>query len=126
MIDLKGKLANPGVAQKFAAAFAGAYLAPAFGARSKSEIDLLVFTSLVDAGALDATAPTYDIARAFNISPARVRTLVFNWQLRATGQGFDLKAALMEALAKTRFAKDGEYLTFGIESHCFAKRSSPG
>jgi len=116
MIDLKGKLANPGVAQKFAAAFAGAYLAPAFGARSKSEIDLLVFTSLVDAGALGATAPTYDIARAFNISPARVRTLVFNWQLRATGQGFDLKAALMEALAKTRFAKDGEYLTFGIES----------
>jgi hypothetical protein len=71
---------------------------------------------LEDAGALNATAPTYDIARAFNNSPARVRTLVFNWQLRATGQGFDLKAALMEALAKTRFAKDSEYLTFGIES----------
>jgi hypothetical protein len=47
MIDLKGKLANPGVAQKFAAAFAGAYLAPAFGARSKSEIDLLVFTARI-------------------------------------------------------------------------------
>jgi hypothetical protein len=122
MIDLKGKLANPGVVEKFAAAFAGAYLAPAFGARSKSEIDLLVFTSLEDAGALNATAPTYDIARAFNNSPARVSTLVFNWQLRATGQGFDLKAALMEALAKTRFAKDGEYLAFGIESPTASRR----
>ncbi len=116
MIDLKSKLADPAVAQKFAIAFATNYLTPAFGARSKSEIDILVFASLVDAGALDATAPTYEIARAFNISPTRVRSLVFNWQLRATAQGDDLRSSLVEALSKTRFAKDGEYLTFGVES----------
>lgn len=116
MIDLKGKLSEAAVAQKFAAAFADAYLTPAFGARSKSEIDLLVLTSLIEAGALDPGAPIYDIARAFNLTPARVRTLIFNWQLRSTANGFDLKAALVAALTKTRFAKDGTYLTFGIES----------
>lgn len=116
MIDLKGKLSSPPVAQKFAAAFVAAYLTPAFGARSKSEIDLLVFTSLVEAGALDPAAPIYEIARAFNITPARARNLILNWQLRSTAQGFDLREALIGALSKTRFAKDGEYLTFGIES----------
>lgn len=116
MIDLKGKLADPAVAQKFAAVFADAYLMPAFGARSKSEIDLLVLTSLIEAGALDPTAPIYEIARAFNLTPARVRNLIFNWQLRSTAAGFDLKAALVAALGRTRFAKDGAYLAFGIES----------
>jgi hypothetical protein len=116
MIDLKGKLAEAAVAQKFAAAFADAYLTPAFGARSKSEIDLLVLTSLVEAGALDPGAPIYDIARAFNLTPARVRALIFNWQLRSTANGFDLRSALVAALTKTRFAKDGTYLAFGIES----------
>ncbi|MGZ3273548.1 MAG: hypothetical protein ACXU82_08880 [Caulobacteraceae bacterium] len=116
MIDLKAALANQATAQKFAASFAGAYLTPAFGARSKSEIDLLVLTSLIDAGALDPAAPIYDIARAFNITPARVRTLIFNWQLRSTAGGFDLRSALVAALEKTRFAKDGTYLAFGIES----------
>ena len=116
MIDLKAKLAEPAVGQKFSAAFTEAYLTPAFGARSKSEIDLLVLTSLIEAGALDPSAPIYDIARAFNVTPARVRGLIFNWQLRATTQGFDLRAALVAALGKTRFAKDGTYLAFGIES----------
>jgi hypothetical protein len=116
MIDLKASLADPAAAQKFAATFASAYLSPAFGARSKSEIDLLVLMSLIEAGALDPTAPIYDIARAFNITPARVRALIFNWQLRSTASGFDLKSALVAALGKTHFAKDGTYLTFGVES----------
>jgi hypothetical protein len=49
-----------------------------------------------------------------NLTPARVRTLVFNWQLRSTAG--DLRDALVSALRRTRFAKDGTYLTFGIES----------
>jgi hypothetical protein len=116
MIDVKTALTDPAVAQKFATSFSAAYLTPAFGARSKSEIDLLVLTSLIEAGALDPAAPIYDIARAFNLTPARVRSLIFNWQLRSTASGFDLKAALVAALGRTRFGKDGAYLAFGIES----------
>src|SRR5579859_4968698 len=116
MIDLMTAITEPEAAKTFATAFVGEYLMPAFGARSKSEIDLLVFTCLIEAGAIDPAAPIYDIARAFNLTPARVRTLIFNWQLRSTAQGFDLRAALVDALRQTRFAKDGTYLTFGIES----------
>src|ERR1700687_1619349 len=107
MVELMTAITEPEAAQAFATAFVGEYLTPAFGARSKSEIDLLVFTCLIEARALDPAAPIYDIARTFNLTPARVRTLLFNWQLRATAKGFDLKSALVVALRQTRFAKDG-------------------
>ena len=100
----------------FIEAFLEPYLSPAFGARSKSEIDLLVFTALVRAGAIDPEGPIYDLARSFNITPARARALVLNWQLRSADLARDLKDKLVVALQKTRFAKDGTLLTFGVES----------
>jgi hypothetical protein len=116
MVDLRTAVSEPKAAKAFATAFVDQYLTPAFGARSKSEIDLLVFACLIEAGVIDPDAPIYDIARAFNLTPTRVRTLIFNWQLRSTAEGFDLRAALVAALVQTRFAKDGTFLTFGIES----------
>jgi hypothetical protein len=115
-IDIKGTLAKPANAAKFTAAFIAAYASPAFGAHSKSEIDLLVFSCLIEAGAIDPEAPEYDIARALNITPARVRTLILNWQLRSMPAQSDLRAAIIEALKKTRFSNDGKLLTFGVES----------
>ena len=50
-MDIRNALTKPGSAQRFAAAVIDAYLAPAFGARSKSEIDLIVFTALIEAKA---------------------------------------------------------------------------
>ena len=94
----------------------GRYTFPAFGARSKSEIDLLVFACLIDAKAIDPEAPIYDIARALNITPTKVRSLIFNWQLRTTSKDSDLRPALIAALKKTRFNSDGTLLTFGVES----------
>jgi hypothetical protein len=69
-IDLKGAVAKPANAQKFAGALLEGYLGAAVGARSKSEIDLLIFTCLIDAKAIDPDAPTYDLARALNIPRA--------------------------------------------------------
>ena len=115
-IDIKGTLAKPANAAKFTAAFIAAYASPAFGAHSKSEIDLLVFSCLIEAGAIDPEAPEYDIARALNITPARVCTLILNWQLRSMPAQSDLRAAIIEALKKTRFSNDGKLLTFGVES----------
>ena len=96
--------------------FVDGYLTPAFGARSKSEIDLLVLGSLIAAGVVDPGAPIYDLARALNITPSKVRALVLNWQLRSSGGDLDLGEALARAVAKARFAKDGTLLAFGIEN----------
>lgn len=114
--DIRAALQDPDKAQVFAAHLADGYLTPAFGARSKSETDLLVFTALIKAGAIDPAAPVYELARTFNITPSRVRTLIFNWQLRDPDLRNDLSAALRGALQRTRFSKDGTLLTFGIES----------
>jgi hypothetical protein len=76
----------------------------------------LVFKCLIDAKAIDPDAPAYDIARALNITPMRVRTLLLNWQLRSTPAQGDLRDAIITVLNKTRFSKDGELLTFGVES----------
>jgi hypothetical protein len=110
------RLKDPAVAAAFATKFLGEYLTPAFGARSKSETDLLVFASLVAAGAIDPAGPIYDTARALNITPARARNLLFNWQLRSTDPQADLRAGLIAALQHTRFATDGSLMSFGVES----------
>jgi hypothetical protein len=115
-VDVKAALSKPANAVKFTGAFITAFMSPAFGARSKSEIDLLVFSCLIEAGAINPEAPEYDIARALNITPARVRNLVLNWQLRSTPAQGDLRGAIVEALKKTRFNNDGKLLTFGVES----------
>jgi hypothetical protein len=116
VVNIKGALSRPATAARFANAFVAAYLAPAFGARSKTEIDLLVFSGLIEVGAIDPEAPEYDIARALNITPARVRNLILNWQLRSTPAQGDLRGAIIDALKKTRFSNDGKLLTFGVES----------
>lgn len=115
-VDIKAALSKPGNAAKFTDLFVAGYMAPAFGSRSKSEIDLLVFSSLIAAGAIDPAAPEYDIARALNITPARVRNLILNWQLRSIPPQGDLRGAIVEALKKTRFSNDGKLLTFGVEN----------
>jgi hypothetical protein len=109
-------LGKPGNAAKFTTAFITGYLSPAFGAHSKSEIDRLVFSCLVEAGAIDPDAPAYDLARALNVTPTRVRNLVLNWQLRSKSQQIDMRDEIVAALKKTRFSGDGKSLTFGVES----------
>ena len=61
-------------------------------------------------------ASVYDLARALNLTPTRVRSLILNWQLRSSGHTLDLRQALAQALGKARFAKDGALLAFGIEN----------
>ena len=102
-------------AATFARSFLEGYLAPAFGARSKSEIDLLVFSCLIDAKVINPDGPLYDIARGLNITPARARSLLINWQLRFVPSG-DMRPAIISALRKTRYSADGSLMTFGVEN----------
>jgi hypothetical protein len=48
-IDIGAALAKSANAIKFSDRFVSGYTSPAFGARSKAEIDLLVFTCLIEA-----------------------------------------------------------------------------
>src|SRR5438128_771450 len=94
--DIRSTLSKPTIAQLFATAFIEGYLSPAFGARSKSEVDLLVFSCLVSAKAIDPDGPIYNLVRALNITPAKARALVMNWQLRSAQMQGDLRPAIVE------------------------------
>lgn len=53
---------------KFANEFLEGYLNPAFGSHSKSETDLLDFSSLISAGVIESDAP-FSTLLTFSISP---------------------------------------------------------
>ena len=60
------------------------YLDPAFGSRSKSEIDLKVFELLEKYGYLDDDY--YNVSRKLKITPARAKNLILNAKLRIETQ----------------------------------------
>lgn len=103
-------------AKLFSRKFVEVFAAPAFGAISKTEVDNLVFALLIEVGALDPKSQVYEIARDLNVTPAKARNLLFQWQLRSVGDGTALKDDLMAALKSVRFANEGNLLIFGIES----------
>src|ERR1700760_2652525 len=84
--DIRKAFDDKAAAATFAQKFLEAYTATAFGVLPKTEIDLLVFTLLVQAGVIDANGPIYRTARALNITPAKARGLLFQYQLRHVTQ----------------------------------------
>jgi hypothetical protein len=100
----------------FADELIGRVLEPAFGALPKTELDLLVFQLLLKSGALNETSPTYETARALRVTPAKIRSLMFQIRLRDPRATEDsLRAALAQQLSKLKFARDGGQVVFGIE-----------
>ena len=104
------------LARQFSQKFVEGFARPAFGAISKTEVDNLVFGLLIEIGALDPKSQAYEIARDLNVTPAKARNLLFQWQLRSMGDGTALKDDLIAALRTVKFAKEGDLLVFGIES----------
>ena len=104
------------IASHFAQNFIQTFASPAFGAISKTEVDNLVFRLLVEAGAINPKSQVYEIARDLNVTPAKARNLLFQWQLRAMNDDTTLKDDLISALQSVRFTKDGDYMSFGVES----------
>lgn len=60
------------------------YTTPAFGARSKSEIDLKVFELLGKCGWIDDDY--YNVSRKLKITPTRAKNLILNAKLRVESQ----------------------------------------
>lgn len=65
------------------------YTAPAFGARSKSEIDLKVFELLRERGDIDDDY--YKVSRKLKITPTRAKNLILNDKLRQESGNYDEK-----------------------------------
>lgn len=112
--QLKEKLGTSPYGADFAKAFAERYFAVAFGATPKSEVDQLVFDSLVTVKLIDPDGPIYDIARVLKITPARARSLLFQHQLRHDDT--DLDHRVLTTLSQAKFSLDDKRLSFGIES----------
>lgn len=113
--DVRDAFADEKIAASFARQFMEAYLATAFGALPKSEIDLLVFSTLVRLDIIEINRATYRIARALNITPAKARALLFQHQLRNVSED-ETDHQIMIAITTARYWKDGDKLSFGISS----------
>ncbi len=102
-------------AAAFARSFLRTYLVPALGVLPKTEIDLRVFTLLVEAGAIDPNGSIFTLARSLNITPSKARSLIFQYQLRHVSEA-DTDKEVLKTIAGARYWKDGTNLAFGVES----------
>lgn len=113
--QVRAALASPKTGQVFSAGFAEVYFARAFGSLPKSELDLLVFSLLMESGVLTRDHSLFEIARTLNVTPAKARNLLFQHQLR-TVQAKDLDNDVLIEVLTAKFGLDGGRIGFGVES----------
>jgi hypothetical protein len=116
--DLKGvrdALSDDKLAAEFGRRFLAAYAATAFGSLPKAEIDLQVFSLLVELDIIEVNRASYRIARALNITPGKARSLLFQYQLRNISEA-ETDHEIMLAITTARYWKDGDKLSFGVTS----------
>ncbi len=94
MIDVLNKL-NPEESQKILIKVFSQYLNPSFGALSKREIDLTMFSCLIEADVFGATPTPYTIMRELKITRAKASNLLYEYNLRKASD-----ETLKEDLAK--------------------------
>ena len=103
------------LAAAFGRKFIASYAATAFGVLPKTEIDLLVFSLLVEAGVIDPNGSIFRMARALNITPTKAKAMLFQHQLRTVSEE-DADQAVMIALTTAKYRKEGDNLAFGVHS----------
>jgi hypothetical protein len=113
--DVRDALQDEKLAAEFGRRFINAYAATAFGALPKTEVDLQVFSILVQLGVIEINRASYRIARALNITPTKARMLLFQYQLRNISEE-DTDYQIMIAITTARYWKDGDKLSFGVTS----------
>ena len=114
--DLKTELSNPITGADFARHFADRYFNPALGALPKTEVDQLVFESLIAVDLINPDGPLFDITRALNVTPSKAKSLLFQHQLREPLDEAALDAKVLLCLSQARFTVDEKRLAFGVES----------
>jgi hypothetical protein len=115
LVEVRDALSGTPVATSFAKGFADAYFAQALGVLPKTEIDLLVFRLLIEANVVDPDGSIFAIARALNLTPAKARNLLFQYQLRCIDDTA-IDTMVLQMLSTAKFSVDDKRLSFGIES----------
>ncbi|MCU1551046.1 MAG: hypothetical protein JWR36_1606 [Glaciihabitans sp.] len=86
-----------------------------FGSLPKTELDLALFRALIDSGLLEVNLPVFEIARRLEITPSRVRGLLYRYRLENQDGDAAVIDEITEALTKTRFEITADRIVFGIE-----------
>jgi hypothetical protein len=86
-----------------------------FGALPKTELDLALFAAMVDAGILSISTPVFDLARRLEITPTRVRSLLYRYRLHTQGSEESTLDDIAAALGRSHFELTGSRIVFGIE-----------
>ncbi|NEM90103.1 hypothetical protein [Galbitalea soli] len=86
-----------------------------FGSVPKAELELLLFRAMIDAGILSMTSPVFDLARQLEITPSRVRSLIYRYRLQTQPDDDAVLAEIAGALGRSRFELTEQRIVFGIE-----------
>ena len=86
-----------------------------FGSLPKTELDLALFRALIDSGLLEVNLPVFEIARRLEITPSRVRGLLYRYRLENQDGDASVIDEITAALTKTRFEITADRIVFGIE-----------
>lgn len=93
------------------------FMAPAFGAMPKREVDLAIFKMIRDLRVISKQASIYDIMTDLRVTRAKASALLFDIEVRENGDHTTkLDQAIQAALVTTKFARDGEYFVLDIEN----------
>lgn len=96
-------------------AFLHAYLAPAFGALPKQEVELLVLRLLAQIGAVDDRPSVYQLVSSLKITRSKARRLIYDQELRTrTAQQLDEDVRLL--LRQPILQKRGDTFALEIEN----------
>jgi hypothetical protein len=86
-----------------------------FGSLPKTELDLALFRALIDAGIIRPGMPVFELARRLEITPSRVRGLLYRYRLETQDADESLAGEITAALTRTRFELSADRIVFGIE-----------
>jgi hypothetical protein len=86
-----------------------------FGSLPKTELDLTLFRAFIAAGILEVNLPVFEIARRLEITPSRVRGLLYRYRLESQDSEDNVLDDITAALTKTRFEMTADRVVFGIE-----------
>jgi len=109
--QLRAEEADQAAGDKFIAA----YCQPAFGAKAKTETDILVLEWLVETGRVRHDDSAYETAIFLGVTPGRVRSLLLNLSLRTwRSNSSAADDALAAALLGTTFFVEDKRVSFCI------------
>ena len=108
------KISNEECGKKFKE-IVNEYLSPSFGAMSKRELDILLFTKLQELGLFDEKQGIYDIVSSLKITRAKARNLIYESNLRKM-QNKNLDEELRKIFTEPKFMKDSDKIMLEIDN----------